>query len=274
MPPVAFTGVWAKVDRAKKHVAQLQTIGPLFADANKKLILVRENKENGSRETYMAGDPVMPLDYALLAGDVLQCLRSALDHLAYALCASGAGGRAAIIEDVVKVLQFPITRGDAAAYKALVARREIVRLAKPGVEQVLDAAEPYTRGVGDWLVRLSLLNNIDKHRLLVATGLYMPSLDVGNIGLEGLRKLLPERMKGFPVGSMPVFITPAKQAAVLKSGDVLYSEPLDRGPTNVNLKFPIAINEPDVVPVQPMRELITEMLDRVSDLIPKFDPFA
>jgi hypothetical protein len=146
---------------------------------NSDFVGTKEDAETGQRIYYLLRDPSISVAFPLLVGTILQALRSALDHLAYAMCVAGPGGEAAAKAKVKQIL-FPISGGDAQDYKALVARRVVIGLSKPGVEQALDAVEPYKGGAGDLLVILNALNNADKHRLLLTVALNTPMRDHTN----------------------------------------------------------------------------------------------
>jgi hypothetical protein len=273
-PPAALAGVWAKIDWANQHLKQFDGLGAYINQTNPDLIGHKEDPNAGQRHYYLRRDPIIPVESALLAGDILQSLRSALDHLAFALCVAGPSGKAAA-DRMVKGIQFPITTGDATDYKALNARGVVVALSKPGVENALDATEPYKGGAGELLSQLGALNNTDKHRLLVTVALQVPAIDIGSMHFERWRKYpwLAE-LAALPPERFALFINPADKS-VLKAGDIIFSEPLDAElHEKVNFKFPIALNEPQILPVQPLTEILKKMTDLVSGLVPKFDSFV
>lgn len=104
--------------------------------------------------------PLVPHQIAVLVGDVLHNLRSALDHLARALVVT-SGARAV---DGSRGTTFPVrdTRREHPA--------RLVPSAWPEIDALVDAVQPYNWPDADRakhpLLVLHQLNNIDKHRLL------------------------------------------------------------------------------------------------------------
>lgn len=262
-----------KLERAAHHLSSFGALQEELKRANNDFIATRVSGDGSQREYFLQHDPIIPTGFATAAGDTLHNLRGALDHLAYSLSVAGPGGLAALSNQDLKGIYFPITVGGRPEYRALPSRALLLRYARQGVEPVLDAVEPYRGGAGDLLCSLSALNNIDKHRLLFTVALQVPSFDVGNMMLEQMRKMAPENMAGFPAGSMPLFITPADKSS-LKAGDLVFAEPIESATERVTFKFPIAIDEPTVLPVQPLLQLLGQMTEMVNGLLPAFEPFA
>lgn len=270
--PEAFDGVWAKIQWADHYLQELDSRAFDISRGNRDFIGAKEDAEARQRIYYLIRDPIIPVGFPLLAGTVIQSLRSALDHLAFALCVTGPGGQAAADANV-KQIHFPITAGDANDYGADNARRVIVRLSKPGVEQALDAVEPYKGGAGELLVRLNLLNNIDKHRLLLTVALQRPWRDPTNAeAFDPMTAKFLRVAKGLITG---IGLNWPSGGAPLKAGDEVFREPLDsKTDEKVSLTFPIALNEPQVLPIEPVGELLHNMADFVRRLVPAFNAFV
>jgi hypothetical protein len=153
----------------------------------------------------------VPPAISLAAGDIIHNLRGALDHLAFQLYLIGPGGQAG---GAGSRIYFPIA-DDAAKYKAE-SPRKIKGLARAAIKAI-DAIEPYKGGQtdkSDALWRLEKMNNIDKHRLLIAVGSQFRSVDIGGVLQRGLQEAIakgpPEIAEKF--GSIPkidLFIQPA-----------------------------------------------------------------
>ena len=109
----------------------------------------------------------MPVEnLSLLLGDGLSCMRTALDHLAFALATAHSGAPAAEAGKVA----FPIFV-QSESYADL-GRRQI-RLMAPAVQDLISGIQPYHRGEAandDPLAVLHQLRNIDSHRHLLLTG--------------------------------------------------------------------------------------------------------
>ena len=75
--------VWFKIERAKKHIRDLESAWTVFLDTNPYRAVPKYNPKIGQTEYHLvhfrAVSPVIPA----LAGDAIHNLRSAWDHLAY-----------------------------------------------------------------------------------------------------------------------------------------------------------------------------------------------
>src|SRR5687767_5340380 len=89
--PEAFAGVWAKMEWAHYHLKDLEAKAFAISRGNHDFIKTKDDTETGQRIHYLDRDPIIPIGFGLLTGTVLQSLRSALDHVAYALCIAGPG---------------------------------------------------------------------------------------------------------------------------------------------------------------------------------------
>ena len=78
----------AKIERAKKHLIELEAEAAKFRDADSNVIGPQKNPETGDRtinHMHPVSVPLASFNILTTAGDVIQNLRSALDHLAYQL---------------------------------------------------------------------------------------------------------------------------------------------------------------------------------------------
>lgn len=85
-------GALTKVERAKQHVGDLEAELRAFHGTNPYVVAAKRNPETHQLVYYVASVQEVPRSISAIAGDVLQNLRSALDHLAYQLVCSGLGG--------------------------------------------------------------------------------------------------------------------------------------------------------------------------------------
>jgi hypothetical protein len=74
-----------KVERAKKHIRELQHERDSFLQKKPYVISTKRDQQTRQLIYYVESVQELPPDLSLIAGDVLQDLRSALDHLAYQL---------------------------------------------------------------------------------------------------------------------------------------------------------------------------------------------
>jgi hypothetical protein len=273
--PVAFDGVWAKMKWAHQNLQDLERRAFEISRGNHQFVETKEDADAGQRVHYLLRDPIVPIGFMLLTGTVLQSLRSALDHLAYALCVAGPGGRSEAEKNMLQI-HFPTTKGDAQAYKAMEARRVVISLSNPGVEKALDAIQPYKGGAGTLLSYLGTLNNIDKHRLLLTVTIQTPLRDMRpNAETFDPQAASLMRQGDRAIRAVGIFGMGPPIGVPLKAGDVVFRERLNsKTDEKVNFAFPIAINEPEVLPIQSVVELLYDMKDLISRIIPAFNAFV
>ncbi len=111
----------------------------------------------------------MTTEIPLLAGEALQQMRSALDHLTWFLVDVGCVAQNITISDSDrKQIGFPIIDTDSPTQYEASRKRKVKGMTQAAIDAI-DAAKPYEGG-NDCLWGLNQLNNIDKHRLLIAAG--------------------------------------------------------------------------------------------------------
>jgi len=153
----------AKVTWADRHIHYLEGLCDAFAKSDP----YRVERELDSKAHlfvyYLREIKRVPQDIQLLSGDILNNLRSALDHTACEFIGSGAGA---------KRIYFPIV-GSLMKYQSPKFSRQIQHLGKPFID-ILDQIKPYNGG-NDLLWKLKELNNLDKHRLLLTVASVNPA---------------------------------------------------------------------------------------------------
>jgi hypothetical protein len=167
---------WAKVKRSLHHLSELDGSikGWLDGDAYR---FVGEYNAETERFAIVARIKGPIPDWGPLIGDVVHNLRSALDHLAFALNAKGYAdthGGAALPDKAVSDSEFPIfghgNRQRTAEQLYEGARRKYEHMGSEA-QRLLRNFQPYQRGADysrDPLWVLHELSRIDKHRELVA----------------------------------------------------------------------------------------------------------
>lgn len=257
--------VRVKVERAKQHIRDLDIAVKSFFDTKPYVVGTKRNPQTPQLTYYMVSVGETPTTLTAIAGDVLQNLRSALDHLAYQLVLVGSG-----VSGPTRHTCFPIS-DDAAIYKVETPRK--VRGMLPAAIEAIDAIKPY-KGGNDTLWRLHRLNNVDKHRLLITTGSAFRALDLGSYMTQMLQRFIPP---GSPLGAiepLPAFYRPADRMFPLKAGDELFIGGSDDVPNEkMGFAFDIAFGEPQVVEGEPLLDTLQQMADLVDNLILAFKPF-
>lgn len=189
------TSWWLKVDRAQKHLREFErAIGrprkrrPYTED-------VRIEPDSGhyrwSVRLQVTGDPDFGL--AVIAGDVLHNLRTALDHCAVAVAPPQQASVAAfplVTEDFWcedESGRFIRTDDEARRGREIFARR--TKGMPDGALAVVESAQPYRRAGDPRLSPLGLLSrleNADKHRQLLITQYVFDVSHLPWVGPDGL----------------------------------------------------------------------------------------
>ncbi len=257
----SLAAIRVKIERAKKHLRDLAGEAACFLSAKPFEVGARRDPTTRKPIYFLARVATTPPILAACAGDVLQNLRSALDHLAYRLEVVGLGGP----PPDPRYIAYPIADAEA-DYLSL--RNAKIKAARQEAKDAVDATKPY-RGGNEVLWRLHKLNNIDKHRLLLTVGFAFRSLDLGaDIGSE-MERFMAQKFPGQPLPAMPpLFFRPADRLFPLKVGDELYIGGADQ-PINdkMQFRFDVAFGEPGVAEDQPLLETLQQMVDAVDGLV-------
>ena len=251
--PDRMVGVRSKVERAKQHISQLQLRLRTFAKTEPYRISTKRDPETRELLYYVESISEVPVTVLLILGDVLNNLRSALDHVAYQLVMVGTGTAPG------KHVYFPIAE-DATSYQAAISGK--VKGARQGAIKVIEAIEAYKGGKGHQLWVLNKLNNIDKHRLLLAVLAHYQGPSIGAFvhpGIQNLTVIYDDgRMENLP----PVPMLAARMSLPggmrpLKAGDILLRN-VPEAEVNQHAKFyvDVAIIEPEIGESQSLLELL------------------
>jgi hypothetical protein len=202
----------------------------------------------------------------MILGDAVQNLRSALDHLAQQLYLVGTGGSAGY-RDKTSFFIAP----KASEYKRHVSGK-VEGMRKDAID-ALSALEPYNGGKGHDFWILHRLNNIDKHRTIVAAGSSYQSVDVGSLITRRIARTHEEMFPGTKFPAISLGLRPADNLCPLKKGDVLFIGLVD-GEIDEQMKFTfdVALYEPEVVKPGPMLEIVQHLADLVSNTVTIFKP--
>jgi hypothetical protein len=266
MPPPSdpIASVRAKIERAKAHIPDFQVAQRKFGEANVDLIQPEDDAKAKRRRWVVKFDPIIPRDYAIIAGDILNNLQSALDHLAWRLCVLGVG---TVPKERIHQVHFPVA-GSSGDYPSRV-KGTIEGLAKADAIEAIRLIEPYKGGKGELLWVLAKLNGTDKHRLLIGGALRDEGSEFGPQRLARIlaqqphlaRELRPEPGTFKTLGTVP-------RGRVLKEGDVVLDEPFDLVvDEKASLVCTVALNEPGVIAPRTFIPLFEEMIDFVGNVV-------
>jgi hypothetical protein len=255
--------VRVKIVRAIEHQRGLVEAVRAFLSSSPYRVSTKTDPATRRLIYYVESVQDTPVEISSIIGDILQNLRSALDHLAFELFMVGTLGKAGAGRHVC----FPIF-DDANGYNSNAAGR--LKGVSANVIAAIDATKPY-RGGNDVLWRIHRLNNIDKHRFLVTVGSAFRSLDLGAHMQQKMSELKPELAKiEFP----PLFFKPADKMFPLKPGDELFLDAPDAKPNpKMQFRFEIALGENGVIEGEPLIETLQSMIGTVDNLVRGFANF-
>ncbi len=252
-----------KLERAERHYAELQAVLKIFFSTNPYKISTRRN-DAGKLVYYLSDVADVPVELSLITGDVIQNLRSALDHLAYDLWVREANGRGR--EDKI---YFPIDKDEASYNRNKAGKTQGISAQSLAI---IDSLSPYPGG-NDALWRIHTLNNRDKHRLLVTVGSSFQSMDLGAYMMANMRKMpdLPERMRA-NMPDLSLFLRPADTLFPLAVGEELFigGEDDEENP-KMQFRFNIVLHEPGVVEGEPVTDVLSPMIAEVERIGPLFN---
>jgi hypothetical protein len=267
-----FARIWPKVERAQKHLLELPSAIDTFHKSNPHAVSTRRDPQTRKLIYYASRAEPVPLSLSTIAGDAVQNLRAALDHLHQHLLMVGTNNPA---PSKGKEASFYID-GDSnqPTHYRTSAPAKVQGLRQDAIN-ALNAVEPYKGGKGHDLWVLNELSNIDKHRTLVMVGSAYRSMSMWPI----MERLL-ERAGGLSIPAearealhKATFIRPADRKCPLKVGDELFVDAADAEPDEkIQFLFDVAINEPQVVEAEPALETLQKLANLVARIIADFKP--
>jgi|ERR1019366_511563 hypothetical protein len=147
-----------KIERAKKHLLDVEREVLVFRDKQRHVVFSDADFAPGKFSAPIHDVHVVRiLTFNILcgAGDVIQNLRTALDHLANHLVAVAG-------KPPTRRIEFPIAKDSTTYERDKAAKVEGMR---PEAVEAIDRLKPY-KGGNDLLWKIHELNNIDKHRMV------------------------------------------------------------------------------------------------------------
>ena len=153
-PPPIFTGAKSKIKRADHHIEDLKSHLGIFIARKPYRLVPGFDPDGGQPIIQIKYKEAIPDGFAVVIGDAVHNLRTALDHMIWELVGFGRKPH--------PNLKFPTAKNRTSfegACKGLKAR-------DPSVTDILKALEVFPGGKGESLYYLSLLDNADKHLAL------------------------------------------------------------------------------------------------------------
>lgn len=245
-----------KIERAKKHIRDLEVAVKRFLDSNPYGLVPNEDTKAGKQPPRVSVREDPPDELSLIAGDAIHNLRSALDLLVWQLVlANGSTPH--------DRTGFPMFRSKEAFEAGDM--RPIVGVSSTA-EEAIKALKPYPGG-DDTLWSLHRLDIADKHRFLLIVGLALRSVTMlmafpGATEGIGLQIDLNQKEDKF---------FPLKDGAELfpEFFDALALTPLPIQP-DFQLAFDVAFGEGAVVKGEPLVPTLFQIADYVEGIVESF----
>jgi hypothetical protein len=276
-----LTLILKKVERAEKHILNLEREIQAFLDAEPYKVATKPNSQYPDilpPVYYVASAQAVPVKIALIAGDAIQNIRSSLDHLAWHLVDIGqANLPAPLTESERKRIGFPIIDTDSPTEYEASRKRKVKGMTQAAIDAI-DKTKPY-KGGNDALWKLSQLNNIDKHRLLITVGAQLAHFAVPTILKRMMIATMAEKEgvrvdPNIDVSGVTLNLVPDSRKCPLEEGDELLTGMRSFLEKNEEMKFTfdIVFNESGVAECEPLLPMLVQTLEYVADLIVCFKP--
>jgi hypothetical protein len=242
-----LTLIHTKIERANLHLRELVVLRDRFMQSRPYAILSKPDAQPGFQSYYVTDLCRPPEEIALIAGDVIHNLRTALDHLAYQLVIANGGVP-------TTATCFPI-HDDAKSYNDR-HERQVRGMAQDAIDAIGEI-KPY-KGGNDALWILHKLDIEDKHHALF----------VAIISLTQMVLTIPQAHWG--PGQFPGFALP-KHMQPLTDGDIfLICEP--KVFKDIELTFDVGINQPAILETKPVVDLLTRLISVIDNIVIGFEP--
>lgn len=267
--------VTLKVKRANEHISAFEQQVRTFLERRPYKVGAKRDPETRKLIYFVESAEPTPDCLPVIAGDAIQNLMSALDHLAYQIVCSDTGDN----PPNPRAIYFPIA-DDRKKYEAN--KRNRMNGACQQTFDAFDALKPY-KGGNDQLWALHRLNNIDKHRIILTAGSAFRSVDLGAHmsrmlrdsvrAAEKTRKAAGEPSWPYAAADIPImsaFFRPSDNKCPLKVGDVLFSG-AEMDAEN-DFRFDVALSEAGVIEGKPVLEIINRFAKVVDDTVATLTP--
>lgn len=264
--------VTLKIKRAKEHVNDLEREIAAFLATKPYRVGTKHDPKTRKLVYYVSRCEPTPKMLSLIAGDAIQNLVCALDHMAFQLVCRDTGDH----PPNLRKIYFPIS-DSASEYERRKGKK--IEGARQLTFDAIDAIKPY-KGGNDLLWQLGALNNIEKHRSLLAVGSCAAGVDILKDLAHHMRQtplpgFSPEAVS--VLERMSLFIRPADSGFPLREGFELFVGGVDEEPNpKMEFRFDVALSEPGIVESQSLLATIRQMTTAVEEtfnaLAPLLEP--
>lgn len=252
-------GPRAKVERADKHIAELESTIKGFIDGDPYEVLGEEEAETGHLVLRLHEKiPLPSRNISLIAGDAVHNLRSALDLLYCALVKDNGGTPGT--DDAFRISKHRKSFESGAL-------PEIEKRLSSGAFKVMSNLQPY-RGGHNPFWQLHQLDIIDKHRLLLTTTASVGEV-IQTVSPVGEREIAIGG--GLTVSGIKLAYAPADKRCPLNDGDEVLRQ-TTKPHHDVEFAFQVALHEPPIVECEAILPFLTHLSSGVGATISLFEP--
>lgn len=238
-------GAELKIERANKHIQELGPIVQTFFEKNPHETFTEVDPLNGNKICKIRAIKVAPpVEIAVITGEILYLLRSALDHLVTQVATKRN-------VTVIKRTGFPIesTRDK---FENVIARREIEQRL-PDLCAVLRDLKPY-KGGNDLLWWLHWINGQEKHQMLVP---------IAGSRIINKIELTRTTEEAFDIG----LDRGGGWVRLDKDYVVMTLSPSGKAKGKIDAIFTVSLSEVNGLQFQPIGQTLTQFSDLVSGIV-------
>jgi hypothetical protein len=243
-----LAGPLLKIERAKKHIADLDSAIRSFCDSEPYTLTIKNHPEIEHIGLEVVEVAPIPNFINLIIGDAVHNLRSAFDHLNCRLIEAGGG-------TPKPNSTFPICKSPE-HYASALGKGEIGKM-RPGTDKLIQSIQPYMSG-DSTLWHIHALDRVDKHRLILTVTMALTAW------------IFPVQ-PGWEVKFDSTFREP------LEAGQEIFRTPVrsyhPEAHKNIKLGLDITFGKTEIVAGKPVLETLNGMVDLASAIIRQFEPF-
>jgi hypothetical protein len=263
-----LTGIRSKIERAQKHVIDLNAAIFGFGSTRPYEITANKDDESGKVVYRLSGIKSTPNDILLIAGDAIHALRSALDHLAYRIWSTNGG------TGNPKHVYFPIADSREDFVSKVSGPKTQIRGVSPAIWTAIEAVEAYNGGNGHDLWVIHALDNVDKHRTLMAAASVHRNVDVGDLMARQIVADMEARTGETFNLALSLPLVPLETKFPAEAGDALFETNGIEVDQNIKFAFQVAFNEPGIVQGEPILSTMPKLVNSVDSVFAQLAKFV
>ncbi|MDQ3023917.1 MAG: hypothetical protein M3R04_05985 [bacterium] len=251
--------IWEKIERAEKHIQELEAEINAFLAVNPYRLVPQHDPVTGDFTHHVFEVDPAPSSIAIIFGDILNNLRATLDHLIYELVTANAGNPGDKWRG-----GFPIAESEK-GFVQLMSEGQVDGIPQ-AAQDIIRLIQPYKGGTGHSLWQLTKLNNINKHRSVVIVGGKWDSF------LMHWVEDFADNPFGLTESDFPIPIDVSNlppELVKLKHGEVLAPMPAQYKHER-EFSVSIAIFEPDVAESVPPIQICKELVKAIKGICAVF----